>query len=232
MNPKPWKDPIGGVHPRKYYDYKLVPDLPMSSRVIKLLQEAGFNCTGNKTCAWIHDVYTLLIKMFPNNTMPPATIISTNARFDPHYHTRLGMALRHLREEPNVLILGTGGATHNLYRNVWGPMLWYNDNFAMPEAPANWALNFRQEMEDAIMKNSGPTLKRAVASLMKLPDFRDAHGTDDHFIALCFVAGLVSHEDDIGTPVKLAATDWELVNMCNDQYTWGSWDGFPVKVSS
>lgn len=101
----------------------------------------------------------------------------------------------------------------------------------MPVAPAAWALNFRQEMEDSIMKNSGPALRRAVASLMKLPDFRDAHATDDHFIALCFCAGLVSHEEDIGTPVDLAATDWELVNMCNDQYTWGVWDGLPVEAS-
>lgn len=230
MNPVPTKDPIGGVHPRKYYNYKLIPDLPMGQRVIDKLVDAGFNCKPNKSCWWIHDIYTLIIKMFPNGNMPPTTIISTNARYDPHFHMRVGVALRGLRGEPDVLFIGTGGAVHNLYRNSWGAIMKYGDNFAMEAPPSRWALNFRSEMEDAIMKTTGPKLKRAICSLMKLPDFRDAHGTDDHFVALCFCAGLVGHEDDIGTCVEFGASDWELGNMCNDQYTWGCWDGFSLKA--
>ncbi|KAL6247542.1 hypothetical protein RBB50_005888 [Rhinocladiella similis] len=228
MNPNPSKDPIGGVHPRKYYDYKLIPDLPMGETVIQILRDAGFNCNPSKSCLWIHDIYTLIIRMFPDGNMPPTTIISTNARYDPHFHMRVGMALRPLRSRPDVLLMGTGGAVHNLYRNIWGPIVKYNDNFAQEVPPANWALNFRQEFEDAVMKNSGPALRRAVVSLMKLPDFRDAHGTDDHFVAACFCAGLVGHEEDVGAPVEFGAETWELGNMCNDQYTFGSWKGFPV----
>lgn len=230
MNPNPWKDPIGGVHPRKYYNYKLIPDISMGSRVIDMLRQSGINAKGHETCAWIHDVYTLLIRMFPDGNMPPTTIISTNARYDPHYHIRVGAALRDLRKEPDVLFLGTGGAVHNLYRNVWDSIMKYSDNFALVSPPERWALGFRQEFEDAVMKNSGPALKKAVASLMKLPTFRDAHATDDHFVAVCFCAGLVGHEEDIGTPVEFGASDWELGNMCNDQYTWGSWKGYPVAV--
>ena len=228
MNPNPAKDPIGGVHPRKYYDYKLVPDLPMGERVIETLRGAGFNCNPNKTTFWIHDIYTLLIRMFPSGEMPPTTIISTNARYDPHFHVRIGSALRYLRNEPDVLFMGTGGAVHNLYRNVWTHIMKYNDNFALEAPPERWALNFRQEFEDAMMKNSGPALRRAVTSLMKLPDYRDAHGTDDHFVAACFIAGLVGHADDIGTVVEFGATDWELGNMCSDQYTFGSWTTAPI----
>ena len=228
MNPTPFKDPIGGVHPSKYYDYKLIPDLQMGVRVIKMLQKAGFNCNPSETCAWIHDIYTLLIRMFPDGNMPPTTIVSTNARYDPHFHIRIGAVLRELRKEPDVLFMGTGGAVHNLYRNVWGPIMKHNDNFALEAPPARWALDFRQEFEDAVMKNSGPALRKAVASLMKLPNFRDAHGTDDHFVAVCFCAGLVGHEEDIGTPIEFGAQNWELGNMCNDQYTWGSWEEFPL----
>lgn len=116
MNPVPFKDPIGGVHPRKYYDYKLIPDLEMGSRVIEILRKAGFNSKPAKNCCWIHDIYTLIIRMFPDGNMPPTTIISSNARFDPHFHVRIGAALRDLRKEPDVLFMGTGGAVHNLYR--------------------------------------------------------------------------------------------------------------------
>ncbi len=35
---------------------------------------------------------------------------------------------------------------HNLFRNVWGPMLRYRDNFAPPTPPEPWALDFRQEV--------------------------------------------------------------------------------------
>ena len=224
----PGKDRIGGVHPRKYVDYKLVPDPAMAEMVIHLLRNAGFNCNANPTICWNHDIYTILIRMFPDGDMPPTTVLSCNARFDPHFHIRMGTALRSMREEPDVLFIGTGGAVHNLYRNLWGPITKYADNFALEVPPGNWALDFRQEFEDAMKKCSGPELRRALASLMKLPGFRDAHGTDDHYVSALFVAGLVGEEEDRGTPVVLAAEDWELGNMCNSQYTLGSWDRFPV----
>lgn len=124
-----------------------------------------------------------------------------------------------------MLFIGSGGAVHNLYRNVWTPLLRYGDNFAMETAPADWALNFRQEFEDAITTATGPRLRRVMAALMKLPGFRDAHATDDHIMAAMFVAGLVGDHEDEGSPVELGAEDWELTNMCNSQYTIGLWPG-------
>ena len=202
----------------------------MGDRVIKILRDAGFNCNANPSVCWNHDIYTILIRMFPDGRMPPTTVVSCNARFDPHFHIRIGTALRTLRLEPDVLFIGTGGAVHNLYRNVWGPIMKHADNFALEIPPGKWALDFRQEFEDAMTKCSGPDLRRALASLMKLPGFRDAHGTDDHFVSVLFVAGLVGEEEDRETVGVLGAENWELGNMCNSQYTLGSWDGFPTVV--
>lgn len=89
MNPAPTKAPIGGVHPSKYVDYKLESDLPMGERVIGMLKKAGFNAKAEPKFTWIHDVYLVLIRMFPGGC-PPTTIISMNARFDPHFHMRIG----------------------------------------------------------------------------------------------------------------------------------------------
>ncbi|KAK3082189.1 hypothetical protein LTS18_013073 [Coniosporium uncinatum] len=221
MNPKPGKSPVAYVHPSKYVDYELVPDLESGQKCIDTLAADGFEVSGNDKFDWIHDTYLILIRMFPDKC-PPTTIVSLNARFDPHFHMRVGAALRPLREQ-GYLLIGTGGAVHNLYRNVWQPMVKYSDNFAQETPPGDWAMEFRQAVEDAIQGNSGPELRRAVTRLMKHPRFRDAHATDDHFMAAMFVAGAAGSEDDSGTYGRLKAETWELTHMCNSQFTIGQY---------
>ncbi|GAM41717.1 hypothetical protein EIK77_008769 [Talaromyces pinophilus] len=228
MNPKPNKSPVAYVHPSKYVDYELAPDLELGQKCIDLLNKDGFDASANEKFDWIHDTYLILIRMFPKKC-PPTTIISANSRFDPHFHMRVGAALRPLREQ-GYLIIGTGGAVHNLYRNVWAPMLKYSDNFAQLTPPGDWAMDFRQAVEDAIVNNSGPALRRALTRLMKHPKFREAHATDDHFMAALFVAGAVGSEQDKGVYGKLGAETWELTNMCNSQFTFGEWSKAPQAV--
>lgn len=187
-----------------------------------MLRAAGFNAHANEAFDWIHDTYLILIRMFPGGC-PPTTIVSMNPRYDPHYHMRLGLALRPLRAE-GYLMIGSGGAVHNLYRNVWAPMIDHLDNFAQPNPPGAWALEFRQSFQDVICAGGGPKLRNRITRLMKHPLFRDAHATDDHFMAACFVAGLAGGEEDEGKPGVLGAEDWELTNMCNSQYSIGRWD--------
>lgn len=223
MNPNPPKQPVANVHASKYLNYKLNPDLQTGQRCIDMLNAAGIHASGHDSFEWIHDIFLILIRMFPDaNTLPPTTIISSNAHYDPHFHVRVGAALRPLRAE-NYLIIGSGGAVHNLYRNVWSPMLLHKDNFAQPTAPEAWALEFRQAFKDVVEQNSGPRLRRGITRLMKHPQYRDAHATDDHYISSCFVAGAVGDEEDEGVVGKLRAEDWELTNMCNSQFSWGKY---------
>jgi aromatic ring-opening dioxygenase catalytic subunit (LigB family) len=220
-NPNPGKSPVAYVHPSKYVDYKLNPDLKTAERCISMLSESGFDASANSAFDWIHDTYLILIRMFPKKC-PPTTLISMNARFDPHYHMKVGKTLRPLRKE-GYLIIGSGGAVHNLYRNHWMPMLQYSDNFAQERPPEPWALEFRQAVEDVITRNSGPKLRRAITRLMKHPMYREAHATDDHFMAAMFVAGAAGDEEDEGAYGELKAETWELTNMCNSQYIIGNW---------
>ncbi|KAF2003495.1 aromatic ring-opening dioxygenase family protein [Amniculicola lignicola CBS 123094] len=226
MHPSPAKSPVAYVHPSKYVDYKLNPDLKTGKRCVEFLNRSGFDARPNETFDWIHDTYLILIRMFPSGC-PPTTIISMNGRFDPHLHARVGAALAPLRKE-NYLFIGTGGAVHNLYRNHWWQMLRYSDNFAQPVPPESSLLEFRQSIEDVFVRNTRSkdrsALRRAVTRLMKHPLFRDAHGTDDHFMAACFVAGIIDGtEGGEGEECELGAEDWELVNMCNSQFTIGKW---------
>ena len=222
MNLAPGKSPVAYVHPSKYVDYELEADLPTGERCMRMLKAEGFNVRPNDKFEWIHDTYLILIRMFPQKC-PPTTIISMNARFDPHFHMRVGSTLRSLRKE-GYLLIGTGGAVHNLFRNKWEPMLKYRDNFAQETPPEGWALEFRQSVEDCISNNRGPALRRAITRLMKHPQYRDAHATDDHFMAACFVAGAAGDwEDEKEERGRLLAETWELTNMCNSQFTIGSW---------
>ncbi|KAJ5819423.1 hypothetical protein N7474_005014 [Penicillium riverlandense] len=221
MNPNPSKSPVAYVHPSKYVDYKLNPDLATGQRCIELLRAAGVDAVPNESFDWIHDTYLILIRMFPKGC-PPTVLLSCNMRYDPHFHMRLGSILRPLRRE-GYLLIGSGGAVHNLYRNHWMPLVRYRDNFAMPVPPEPWALEFRQAVEDVITKSSGPQLRRSMARLMKHPLFRDAHGTDEHFMPAMFVAGAAGDVEDTGSKGALAAEDWELTNMCNSQFVIGAW---------
>lgn len=175
-----------------------------------MLKADGFNAEENPNFDWIHDTYLILIRMFPGGC-PPTTIVSMNARFDPHFHMKVGATLRPLRKE-NYLLIGSGGAVHNLYRNVWSPMIRFRDNFAQETAPESWALEFRQAVQDVITNNSGPHLRRGITRLMKHPQYRDAHATDDHFMSAMFVAGAAGDAEDEGSVGELKAEDWELVS--------------------
>ncbi|KAH8664058.1 Extradiol ring-cleavage dioxygenase, class III enzyme, subunit B [Xylariales sp. PMI_506] len=244
-NPNPGKSPVAYVDPAKYKNYALNPDLAYVPTLQAHLAAAGIPSEADPKFDWIHDTYLVLIRMFPRGC-PPTTLLSMNQAYDPHFHVAVGAALRPLRaREHRTLFIGSGGSVHNLYRNVWGPMLRYRDNFAQPTPPEPWALDFRQEVIAALCPGheevvplheatsgrrirgtrgaGGPLLRRKVTSLMKHPKYRDAHATDDHFMATMFIAGLCGGKGDESMIGELGAEDWELTNMCNAQFTIGTW---------
>ncbi|KAK6080150.1 aromatic ring-opening dioxygenase family protein [Seiridium cupressi] len=244
-NPHPEKSPVAYVHPSKYKNYALNADVGYVATIQSHLSAAGIPCEADPKFDWIHDTYLVLIRMFPRGC-PPTTLVSMNQRYDPHFHMSVGAALRPLRARRHkTLFIGSGGSVHNLYRNVWGPMLHHRDNFAQPTPPEPWALAFRQEVistlcpghEEVVPAHEatfgrkirstkgagGPLLRRKATSLMKHPRYRDAHATDDHFMATMFIAGLCGGKGDENMVGEMGAEDWELTNMCNSQFTLGSW---------
>ena len=221
-NPNPRKAPVAFVDPAKWAKYKLYADPEMGKRVVGMLNDAGFKAEEAPKYNWIHDIFLVIIRMFPYGNHPPTTVLSVNARYDPHYHMKVGAVLRPLRYE-NTLLIGSGGAVHNLYRNNWSQMVLYRDNFSQPRPPADWAVEFRQSVQDVFLGNSGPKLRRAMTRLMEHPRYRDAHGSDEHFMPALFVAGAAGDYEDAGKKHSMTAEVWELVNMCNSQYQLGEW---------
>lgn len=172
---------------------------------------------------WVHDSVIPLKWMFPQ-ACPPTTLISLNTKYNPTFHARLGQILSVLRDD-DILLLGTGGAVHNLYRNRWPNIIIYRNNFAQPVPPKKWALEFRQAFVDVMTKSpeadedGSVKVKEGATRLMHHPLFRDAHGTDDHYMSVCFIAG-AAREGEKGARTSEV---WELENMCNAQFQIGEW---------
>ena len=228
-NPAPEKTPCPFSDPADWINWKPNPDVAGAKRCIELLAANGYNVSGNSTTPWHHDVFLVLVNMFPDaSRCPPTVVLSSNARYDPYYHMKMGATLRRLRQE-GYLFIGTGGAVHNLYRNVWDPVLRYRETLGQENPPETWALEFRQATEDAITQNSGPDLRAAMTRLMKHPAYREAHATDEHFIPALFCAGAAGDWEDVGSKNVLGAESWELTNMCNSQFTLGEygWNDIP-----
>jgi 4,5-DOPA dioxygenase extradiol len=92
------------------------------------------------------------------------------------HHFKLGEALRGLRDE-GVLILGSGGATHNLRefgRHLEG------------DAPPQWVTGFQEWLAQTIESGKSDDLVR-YRSLA--PEAARNHPTEEHFLPLFVPAG-------------------------------------------
>ncbi|KAH0288231.1 extradiol ring-cleavage dioxygenase class iii protein-like protein subunit B [Aureobasidium namibiae CBS 147.97] len=223
MKPQPGMMPLTNAHPDIWKNFKPNTDLKTGQRVIEMLNQAGIEAEGDDQFDWMIDSEIALVGMF-GDKCPPTVIISQNSYWDPWFHARIGTAVRSLRQE-GYLIIGSGGGTHNLYRTEWHYALKYRDVFAMESPPDSTNLEFRQALQDVICKTGGgPELKRGLCRLMKHPYFRDAHGTDEHYVSACFVAGAIGEPEDRGAKGVLGAEVWELRSQCESQFSIGSWE--------
>ncbi len=96
--------------------YRLVYPAPgapaLASRVAKLCQDAGMQVTMDAERGLDHGAWIPLMLMYPEANVP-ATQLSVQVAMGPAHHYLIGKALRALRRE-GVLIIGSGGFTHNL----------------------------------------------------------------------------------------------------------------------
>ncbi len=126
-----------------------------------------------------HGVWVPFIHMWPKADVPILQIsvpynLSDQALFD------LGQQLNPLREH-NILIVATGGITHNL-RTV---------DPHHTGAPPAWAVDFDQWIERTLMNHDYDQL---IHWQSLAPQARMNHPTPEHFRPLLIVAGAAQHE--------------------------------------
>ncbi|TPX41507.1 hypothetical protein SeMB42_g04014 [Synchytrium endobioticum] len=188
-------------HPELIYDFYGFPDhlykikyngqgnSNLAKKVQKAIQSQNLTCDLDDRRGFDHGAWVPLKLMFPdtnaqNESQVPIVQLSLSSTLDPEFHVAVGKALQPLRDQ-GILILGSGGAVHNL-RELFGPK-------------QQWSSAFIAALTDA-MKSHGEVRREAASSLTKLPIFRQAHPTSEHFMPVAVVIG-TAHDDENATVI-------------------------------
>ena len=166
-----------GGFPEELYNisYPAPGDPDLAHRAGELLQAGGISTNENPTRGLDHGAWVPLSLMYPDADVPVVQL-SIDARQGPAYHLRLGELLRPLREE-GILIIGSGGATHNLSHALRAPQ---------DDPTPDWVIRFREWLAEAVTDDRRDDIAnyRALA-----PDAALNHPTEEHFFPLLCAMG-------------------------------------------
>jgi 4,5-DOPA dioxygenase extradiol len=163
-----------GFPPELYRLRYPAPGAPrLAARVAQLLEDAGLQPQVDPERGLDHGTWTPLFHMYPKADIP-VTQLSIQSHLGPGHHVRVGEALRPLRHE-GVLIVASGGATHNLRE------LSYQRGNPVPQ---QWVVEFNEWLARAVLSQNTGDL---VGYREKAPHAVRNHPTDEHLIPL-FVA--------------------------------------------
>jgi 4,5-DOPA dioxygenase extradiol len=151
-----------------------VPGAPaLAKRVIQLLTQAGLDAAVHPTRGLDHGAWEPLLLMYPDADIP-VTQLSLQPQLGTAHHLQLGRAIAPLREE-GVLILASGGTTHNL--SAFG-------EYGLHSPPPDWVKQFDDWLREAIATHNIETL---LDYRNQAPYATQNHPTEEHLLPL-FVA--------------------------------------------
>ena len=164
-----------GGFPRELYRLQYpTPGHPALARqAADLLEAAGHRVALDDRRGLDHGAWVPLMHLFPDADVPVFQL-SMPADLDGPSAWRLGAALAPLAAD-DVLIVGSGSLTHNLYELRDGD-----------DAVEPYAVEFVEWMRDAAVSLDR---ERLVHAIERAPHGRRAHPTPDHFLPLPFAAG-------------------------------------------
>jgi len=164
-----------------YYDYGGFPAFTyelqyrapahpkLAAQIAKMLTDSNIPAKLDKKRDWDHGVFIPLKVMFPNADIP-VVAVSILSSYDPAAHIAVGKALAPLRDQ-NVLILGSGFATHN-----------FDPKSGVANVPFTTAVTQAIALPQA-------EREQAFVNWTKFPMARLAHAQEDHFMPLHVVVG-------------------------------------------
>ncbi|SMF40769.1 4,5-DOPA dioxygenase extradiol [Tistlia consotensis] len=172
----------------------------LAERAAGLLAEAGIAARLDPAQGLDHGAWVPLLLAFPEAEIPVVQL-SVQSRRDAASHLALGRALRPLAEE-GVLILGSGGAVHNLRRLQ-----------IERERTAGWA----QAFEDWLVASVEAGDEAALAGWLDgAPQARLAQPSDEHFLPLFVALGAGD-----GGPGRTLHRGFEHGSLSMAAFAWG-----------
>ena len=155
--------------------YPAPGDPALARRVASLLAAAGLDAEEDPSRGFDHGAWVPLTLMYPGADVPVVQL-SVQSALGAAHHLEMGRALAPLRDE-GVLVLGSGGATHDL-RGFFG--------HALDDAPEDYAREFDGWLRDAVVRGDDAAL---AAWAERAPHARRNHPTAEHFLPLLVPAG-------------------------------------------
>lgn len=176
-NPRPETIHDFGGFPRELYSIRYpAPGAPdLAARVVAMLKDAGITAGVDGCRGLDHGAWVPLRWMYPDAGIPVVQLAVQPARGTAH-HLALGRALAPLRNE-NVLIIGSGHATHNL--RDW-------TSHRGQSEPMRYAVDFSDWLEEKLATHDDRAL---VDYRDEAPDAARAHPTEEHFLPLFIAYG-------------------------------------------
>lgn len=205
-----------GGFPRALYDleYPAPGDPLLARRVAGLLAADGIAVELDAHRGLDHGAWVPMLLMYPEADVPLVEI-SVDAYRDAAFHYRLGELLRPLRDE-RVMIVGSGGATHNLNEISWP---------GSDRPPPGWAQDFAEWLNDAIAQ---ARTKDVLDYRQRAPYALRNHPTEEHFLPLAFVLG-ASYDDEVRRRVH-ESWDYGSLSMAAFQFGGGQVADEPARV--
>jgi 4,5-DOPA dioxygenase extradiol len=202
LTPKTIHDFYG--FPKALYDIKYnAPGSPLlAQKIMGLFQQAGIQPILDSEQGWDHGVWMPLKLMYPEADIP-VVAISINSQLSAKEHYEYGQLLSELRKH-NVLIIGSGGISHNLRE------------LSNPNPSANRVVRmelFIAWVHDKLLTGD---LKALLNYQDEAPDVSFNHPTVEHFLPLFVALG----SGDLSV-VKRIHHDIEFDLLALDAYRFG-----------
>lgn len=169
---------FGGFAPElRRMVYPAPGDPLVAIKTAGLLQSAGFAPAVVKDRGYDHGTWVPLMLLYPDADIPVVQL-SVQPELSPAHHLMVGRALASLREE-NILVIGSGSATHNLQEFFHGDR--------DPDATVlDWVVAFDDWLAEKATAGAVDDLVdyRALA-----PHARDNHPSEEHILPLHVALG-------------------------------------------
>jgi 4,5-DOPA dioxygenase extradiol len=198
-----------GGFPRELYalHYPAPGDPKLAADVARRLTDAKLPAEIDARRGLDHGAWIPLSLMYPRADIPVLQV-SIDSRQTPVHHFALGRALRPLRDE-GVLVLGSGGATHNLRLYFFAA----DRNETSP--PPEWVEAFNEWLAGAVEARRFDDL---LSWATRAPYAQQNHPTPEHFLPLFATLG-AAHDEEHGRRIH-ASYDRGLLSL--DAYAFGA----------
>jgi 4,5-DOPA dioxygenase extradiol len=173
----------------------------LAADAARLLAAADFAVSLNDQRGLDHGAWIPLRYLYPQGNVPVFQV-SIPLNLDPAAALRLGAALAPLRQR-GVLIVGSGGLTHNLH-----------DYFGGAADDPGYARNFAGWIQQRVQAGDVNAITHYRS---EAPQAARAHPTEEHFLPLPVALG-ASQRSDAVTTINGGI---DHTGLCMDSFAWG-----------